>query len=152
MKKRIGIIGAVVVSVTLIGLAFAAGPGSGRWHHTPEEKIAYLTSKITEELNLNDTQADTLDRIADEILAEHQELNSGRQAFKADVVELLSMESVSSEELKALFETRKPVIEEVMQMASAHIAEFHSILTPEQRALLIEKIESHEGRRCRFFR
>ena len=152
MKKRMIIISIVVVSVTLIGLAFAAGPGSGGWHRTPEEKVAYVKEKIAEGLALDNTQKATLDRIADEIIAEHQDISSGRQAFKADLMEILSKEEVSAEELKALFDTRKTVIDEVMQMASTHIAEFHSILTPEQRKTFVDKIESHQGRRCRFFR
>ena len=150
MKKRIIIISIVVVGVALMGLAFAAGPGSGGWHRSPEEKVAYVKEKISEGLALDDAQKATLDRIADEIIAEHQEIRSGRQAFKTELTELISKEDVSADELKTLFDTRKPVIEEVMQMASAHIAEFHSILTPEQRETLVEKIESHQGRRCRF--
>ncbi len=152
MKKRITIISVVVVSVALIGLAFAAGPGSGGWHRTPEEKVAYVKDKIAKGLSLDDAQKVTLDRIADEIVSEHQEIRSGRQAFKTELIEILSKEEVSADELKALFDTRKPIIEEVMQMASAQIAEFHSILTPEQRETLVDKIESHHGRRCRFFK
>ena len=68
--KRIIIIGTVAVCVALIGLAVAAGPGSAGWHRTPEEKVAYITSKIAEKLALDDTQRAGLDRIADEFLAE----------------------------------------------------------------------------------
>ncbi len=150
--KRIIIISAVAVCVALIGLAFAAGPGSVGWHRTPEEKVAYITSKISEKLALDDAQRAALDRIADEFLAEHQRISSDRQAFKADFIGTLGKEEVSPEELKALFDTKKPLIEEMMQLASVHIAEFHSILTPEQRATLIAEIESHEGHRCRLFR
>ena len=71
---------------------------------------------------------------------------------KADFIETLGQEKVSPEELKAMFDTKKPVIEEMMKLASIHIAEFHSILTPEQRATLIAEIEANQGRRCRFFR
>jgi hypothetical protein len=38
-----------------------------------------------------------------------------------------------------------------MQMAAEHIAEFHAILTPEQRTTLIAELESHQRGRCRFF-
>ncbi|MEJ2157973.1 MAG: Spy/CpxP family protein refolding chaperone [Desulfobacteraceae bacterium] len=150
--KRIIIISSAAVCVALIGLAFAAGPGSGGWHRTPEEKVAYITSKIAEKLALDDAQRAALDRIADEFIAEHQRISSDRQVFKADFIEILGKEEVSPEELNALFDTKKPLIEEMMQLASVHIAEFHSILTPEQRATLIAEIESHEGRRCRLFR
>ena len=148
--KNIGIISVGIVCVVLVGLAVAAGPGTGGWHRSPEEKIEFLKSKITDKLELDDTQRETLDRIADDIIAEHEELSSTRGAFKANFVEMLAKESVSPEELKVLFETKKPVIEDMMQFASVHIAEFHSVLTPEQRATLIEEIKSHKGHRCRF--
>ncbi len=148
--KNIGIISVGIVCVVLVGLAVAAGPGSGGWHRSPEQKMDYVKSKLTEKLDLNETQIVTLDRIADEIIAEHQELSSNRGAFKEDFLALLEKESVSPEELKSLFDTKKPVIEDMMGWASVHIAEFHSVLTPEQRATLIEEIKSHKGRRCRF--
>ncbi len=151
MKKGIMVVSAVVVSVVLIGLAFAAGPGGFR-PRTPEEKIEFLTTRIAEKLTLDDAQKATLDRMADEIIAEKQRHNDERQAFKAQVMDTLSQETVTPEELKALFDTRKPAIEGFMQLASTYIAEFHSILTPEQREILVDEIESHQGRRCRFFR
>jgi Spy/CpxP family protein refolding chaperone len=150
--KRIIIISVSVVCVALIGLAVAGGPGGGGWHRSPEEKIAYLKSKIAEKLELNEMQKTTLDRIAEEMLDEHAQWSGTREAFKTSFMETLAKESVSSEEIKALFETKRPVLEEMMELAAVHIAEFHSVLTPEQRTTLIAEMESHQGGRCRFMR
>lgn len=149
--KRIVIISVSIVCVALIGLAVAAGPGVG-WHRSPEEKVAHIKAKITDKLELDEAQKATLDRIAEEIVAGHQQVSGDREAFKARLIETLGKDSVSPEEIQALFESKRPVIEEMMQLASEHIAEFHSILTPEQRAAFIAEIESHQGRRCRFMR
>ncbi len=149
--KKVVIISVSIVCVALIGLAIA-GPGHGRWHHTPEEKVEFLKSKISEKLELTDAQKMTLNRIGEEILAEHDQMESRRDTFQSDFMETLKNDSVTPEELKALFETKKPVIDDLMQMAAEHIAEFHSVLTPEQRATLIAEIESHQEGRCRFFR
>lgn len=149
MKKMI-IICVSVVGVVLIGLAVA---GSQAWdgrYHTPEEKIAYFKARIAEKLDLSETQKITLDRMAEDILAEHQEMAADRQAFKTRFMDTLRQERVDPQELKSLFDTKKPVIDSVMQMAAEHIAEFHSVLTPEQREILIAEIEAHHGRRCRF--
>lgn len=148
--KKIVIITVSIVSVALIGLAIA-GPGSGRWHHTPEEKVEYLKSKISEKLELTDAQKVVLNRIGEEILAEHDQLEGTHETFKTDLMETLNKEIVTPEELKALFETQKPVIDNLMQMAAEHIAGFHAILTPEQRTTLIAEIESHPRGRCRLF-
>ena len=150
--KRMIIISAIVVSVALIGLAFASGHGNGGWRRTQEEKISYLKFRITEKLQLNDAQKATLDRIAEDIMAKRQDHIGERQAFKEDLMDLIAKDTVTAEELKTLFDTKKPAIEGMMQLASEHIAEFHSILTPEQRATLIAEIESHQSRRCRFWR
>lgn len=149
MKKRI-IISVSVVSVVLIGLAVAGSQAWDGWHPTPEEKIAHIKAGIAEKLDLSETQKITLDRIAEDILAEHQELAADRQTFKTRFMDTLRKERVDPQELKSLFDTKKPVIDSVMQMAAEHIAEFHGVLTPEQREILITEIGSHHGRRCRF--
>jgi hypothetical protein len=148
--KRIIIISVSVVCVALIGLAVAGVPGGGGWHGSPEEKIAHLKSKITAKLELNEMQKTTLDRIAGEMLDEHAQWSGTREAFKTGFMETLAKESVSPEEIKALFETKRPVFEQMMELAAGHIAEFHSVLTPEQRTTLIAEMESHQGGRCRF--
>jgi galactose-1-phosphate uridylyltransferase len=150
IMKKVVITTVGIVCLALIGLAIA-GPGLGRWHYTPEERVEYLKSEISEKLELTDAQIAALNRIGEEILAEHDQLKGTHEAFKANFVETLNKEVVTPEELKALFETKKPVINDLMQMAAEHIAEFHAILTPEQRATLIAEIESHQKGRCRFF-
>jgi periplasmic protein CpxP/Spy len=149
--KKIVIISVSIVCVVLIGLAIAGGPGGG-WHRTPEEKVEFIKSKIVEKLDLDDSQKLALNRIGDEIITEHQQMEETHQTFKASFMDTLKKENVTADDLKALFDTKKPVIDDIMQLAAEHIAEFHSILTPEQRETLIAEIESHEGRRCRFFR
>ncbi|MGD9006813.1 MAG: Spy/CpxP family protein refolding chaperone [Desulfobacteraceae bacterium] len=148
--KKVVIITVSIVCVALIGLAIA-GAGPGRWHRTPEEKVEFLKSKISEKLELTDNQKVTLNRIGEEILAEHDQLKGRHEAFKTDFMETLKNEAVTPEELIELFERKKPVIDDLMQMAAEHIAEFHSVLTPEQRATLIAELESHQRGRCRFF-
>lgn len=151
MKKGI-IITVCVVGLAVFGLAIAGGTGWSGRNHTPEEKIDYLKLKITHTLDLTDTQQTALDRIADEILVEHEEIASDRKAFKAKMIATLRKEQVDAQELQSLFETKKPTIDNIMQLAAGHIAEFHSMLTPEQRETLIAEMEAHQGRRCRLFR
>jgi hypothetical protein len=102
-------------------------------------------------LELTDAQKVTLNRIGKEIIAEHAQLEATHETFKTSFTETLKKESVTPDELKELFETKKPVIDDMMQMAADHIAEFHAVLTPEQRATLVAEIESHQRGRCRFF-
>jgi periplasmic protein CpxP/Spy len=150
--KKIIIISVSVVTAALIGLAAAGGFDGGAWHRTPEEMVAHIKAEIAEKLDLNEDQKTTLDRIAGDMLAEHQELVNERLAFKSRFMDALRSEHVDSRELKSLFDSKKPTIDRVMQMAAEHISEFHSMLTPEQREILVAEIEAHHGRRCRFAR
>lgn len=150
--KKIIIIGVSVLSVVLIGLAVAGSPTGDAWHRTPEERVEYVITKISNKLALDETQKEALDRMASETVAELQMARKKRELFKSDFMEILRKEQVSSEELRTLFDRKKPAIDDWMHMASEHIAEFHSLLSPEQRNLLIAEIESHHSRRCRFMR
>jgi Spy/CpxP family protein refolding chaperone len=148
--KKVVIITISFVCVALIGLAIAA-PRLDRWHPTAEEKVAFMKSRISQKLELTEAQQVTLNRITEEILAEHDGMEGTHDEFKATLMETLNQESITADDLKALFETKKPVIDDLMQMAAEHIADFHAMLTPEQRATLIAEMESQPKRGCRFF-
>ena len=107
--------------------------------------------KVTEVLELSETQTAVLDRIAEDILDEHSHMETRREEFKDRFFEALGQEQVAAEDLMLLFEEKKPHIDRLMQLAAGHIAEFHSILTPEQRTRLITEMENHRHR-CRFSR
>lgn len=148
MKKTI-IITIGIVMVALIGLA-VAGP---HWYgsKSAEDRIDYVKHRITKTLALDETQVATLDRIAEDFLAEHDRMQIRRGDFKARLFEVLNRDSVTPEELTRLFEEKKPDIDRLMQLAAGRIAEFHSILTPEQRTRFITELENHH-RGCRFAR
>lgn len=147
MKKTI-VVAISILSLALIGLAFAGGHG---WRPSAEERVAHITSEIAERLDFSDAQKMTLDGIAEDILEERQQMAEGRKVLKSSLMELLAQESLTAEELRGLFETRKPAIETFLQMAAERLVEFHGMLTPEQRRLLVAEMESHDGHRCRFF-
>lgn len=146
--KKIVITTVSIICIALIGLAVA---GAGRYQRSPEAKLDYLKYELTKKLALTESQQTTLERITNDIIVEHDRLAGTRETFKAGLMETLKKETVSADELKALFDTKKPDIDVVMQMAAEHIAEFHNILTPEQRETLVDEIQSHPGGRCRFF-
>lgn len=150
--KKIIIISVSILSVVLIGLAVASGPAGDVWHRTPEERVNYMVSKISATLELDEAQQTVLDRIAEETIVEMQQMRRNHDIFRSDFMAMLRKDSVRPEALKDLFDTKKPIWDDLMQMASENIAEFHSVLNPEQRKTLIAEIESHHGRRCRFMK
>ncbi len=149
MKKKIVIIASVVM-VALIGLAVAGG---AHWHgpKSAEDRVDFIKSKITRKLDLDESQTAVLDRIAQDVLAEHDEMQIRRDAFRERFFDLMQQDNVTSEELTRLFEEKKPDMDRLMALAATHIAEFHSILTPQQRTTLVTELENHR-QNCRFAR
>lgn len=147
MKKKVVITVSIVI-VGLVGLALAGGSHL-YGPKSPAQRIDYVKSKLADVLDLTEMQKVAVDRMAEDILAEHGRVATRRGEFKARILDVLNQERVSPEDFTSLFEEKKPDIDRIMQLAAEHLAEFHSILTPEQRALLITEMENHHSH-CRF--
>ena len=147
MKKKI----IITVSVFLVIITGITVAGAARFggHRNAEHRIDYVRMKLTETLELNDTQKAALDGMTEEILAKINEMHAGRDEFKSRMFQVLNQDQVTAEELEALFAEKKPYYEQMVQLAARNIAEFHGMLTPEQRTRLIEEMKNLK-RGCRF--
>ena len=157
MKKSIlTIIGITVVAIT--GMAFTACHHRGAWYGdgTPdraerERRIDYVKARIADRLELTDTQKSQLDQMIDDLKTKHDEIRSRRPEFKAQFIDALRQDHLEAAEISRLIDSRRPEFEDLLAMAAEQIAEFHNMLTPEQRAKLITELESH-AERCPFGR
>lgn len=153
-KKMIIIISFVLVALT--GLAFATNQYHGTWcdatacdSSAREHRINYVKDQLTEKLALNETQKVELDRIVDGLKEKHAELKSHHPEVKTQFIEAMQKEHLTAEDIHNIIESRRPEFEELLMMVSHQIADFHNMLTPDQRTKLIEELESHQGR-CPF--
>ncbi len=150
MKKRM---------LTIIGLTMAAfigismaGCHRGPWNNDGppdraelERRASYFKARIADKLELTESQKAELDRMVAELQAKHEELSSHRQEFKDQCLDLLKQDHLEAEDITRLIDTRRPDFEELLSLVAEKIAEFHNLLTPEQRAKLAANIESHAG-------
>ena len=150
MKKKVAIITSIVLAA-LIGLAVAGGH---HWYggRSAEDRAEFVKNRISRTLELDETQRATLDRMADDLLAERDRMKAQRNEFRQRFFDVLNQEQVAAEDLVLLFEEKKPQIDRWMQLAADNIAEFHAILTPQQRERLITEIRNHHEKGCRFAR
>jgi Spy/CpxP family protein refolding chaperone len=124
------------------------GPGKGPF---AEKRLDIIKYMISSELDLTDDQKDELDRIAEDMVGQHEAMRSTMDDFKTGLISELSKDQVAAEDLKRHFETAKPALEGMVTDMADKIAAFHTMLTPEQRAKVLARMESH-GRGCRWGR
>jgi len=129
-------------------LLIASGVYFGCRSHRPEDmakhaekRAEWVVEKISEELELTAEQQKTLNGIKDEVLARHRELKELRSGVISDVFSTLDKESVTEDELNAMFAQREAKWKELREFAVAKFTQFHNSLTKEQKIKLKEKLE-----------
>jgi Spy/CpxP family protein refolding chaperone len=138
------IIGLVIILV--IAIIFAMGGcrkkfAHGCFHSSPEKKADWVVNKITKELDLNEQQESKLNDIKKEILAKKGEYkNDHRQIFDTVVTEVRK-ENIDQVKIKMVFEDKHKNMEEMIPFVISKLSEFHSVLTPEQREKLANKMQ-----------
>jgi protein CpxP len=147
MLTKVLIISAAIFTVFVL-LAACHPKSSLCWAHgDPEKRAQWIAKKIASELDLDNTQKVTMNRIKDEILAKHREFksetkqNEHLQRFLTEVTkDTLDRDiliELSDEKIKQFYEIRSFLVDKIV--------EFHAILTPEQKEKLVKKIsEFHE--------
>lgn len=155
MKKSIGTIIGIIL-VAMAGMAISACHQRGAWHGDcapdqaeRERRINYVKSRIADRLELTDTQKSELDRMIDDLKAKHDEIRSRRLEFKAQFIDALRQDYLEADDITRLIDSRRPEFEDLLATVAEKIAQFHNLLTPEQRTQLIDELESHGGR-CPF--
>lgn len=114
-----------------------------------EKKMDMVKYLISSELDLTDDQQAELDRIAEDLSSRHDAIRSRHQNFRADMIDTLAQDQVSAEDIKKQFEAHKPAMESMVDALTENLAEFHNMLTPDQRTKLTTALASHTGG-CRF--
>lgn len=109
-----------------------------------EKHAAWFVEKITDELDLSADQQKTLNTIKSEVVAKQSEMKSVREGLMNDVFAIMDKESVSEDELNAMFTEREAKLKELRQFAVAKYAQFHNSLTKEQKTKLKEKLEKYK--------
>jgi len=130
--------------VALAGLAITSCGRPGAWHGDEsswraerERRISYVKARLADELELTDTQQSELDRMLDELKTRHDEMRAHRPEFKAQFIDTLRQDRLEADDILGLIDTKRPEFEAMLTLAAEKIAEFHNMLTPEQRAKLI---------------
>lgn len=121
-------------------------------HYSPEKRTQWMMKKFTKDLNLNNSQKEQLDAFKTEMVMKGREL---KVAYANSMEELglqLRNDEFNKQKLEdAVLKITEPQ-DEFIKLFIEKLADFHSSLTPEQRTILVkklDKIKNHGERRCR---
>jgi Spy/CpxP family protein refolding chaperone len=110
--------------------------------------------KMAKELNLSESQLDTLKILEREIMRKHFEMRKNRKQeenIKVNIAEMIRKDSLSKEEILEFMNKLNSLREENRleedSFTSEKLAKMHSVLTKEQREKLAKKLEEFKPKR-----
>jgi protein CpxP len=111
-----------------------------------QHKADWIKKELTQKLELTDTQVAEIDRIIETVKAKHAQMHTMPQDLRNDFFNELRKDQLSAEQVRQLFEHRRPAFEQMLTVISEAIADFHAVLTPEQREKFIAELKAHHKR------
>jgi periplasmic protein CpxP/Spy len=134
----------VVTSAVLVlfsGLFFSGCSRMHFCHQSPEKRADYFVKMITKELDLNDEQKAKLNKIKNEVLAKFKEAKAENADAHSKAIALIRQEKLDAATLDKFISEKEDKFKKIKPFVIEKIIEFHSMLTPEQRVKLAEKME-----------
>lgn len=133
--------------ITLIGTGLLT---NCHRHKSFEDRVEWISSKLSSKLDLDDSQQKTLDKIKKEIIAKKKDMHPQREKMMAEIIAEVKKDSFDKEKINTLFESKRAQQTEMRKFFIDKMAEFHAVLKPEQRkelGELMEKFAKKHGKR-----
>ena len=140
----------IVLAVLLLLIAaFAVACAKHRFQSkSPEEKAEWVVQKISGELDLDEAQEAKLNEIKTELLAKHKSFKGDKEQIWDELHTQLRSDKIDQEKVNSIFTEKEAQFSEMRAFAVTKFAEFHAVLTPEQKNTLVEKLDKMHDR-CR---
>ncbi|MBL7713970.1 MAG: Spy/CpxP family protein refolding chaperone [Bdellovibrionales bacterium] len=138
-------LGFVVLGIATLGIAPLAFSGC-RHHRSPEHRAEWVVKKIKGELDLTEVQVAKLNSIKDEFLAERKAHDSKRRLAMDEFLKQVRSDKMDTAKIQGLIDERRTHMDQVGPKIVARIAEFHAMLTPEQRNKAADKLQKFADR------
>lgn len=139
MKKSRKVIVAIIG-----GVALTAGLVACSWHaKSPEEKAEYLVDKTAKKLDLTEVQVVELNKLKDDLLDIRQGFVDKREDTHKTLNELFSQPTLDQQRLVDVVREHTTAVNEAAPQVISSLAGFYDNLTPEQQAILQDKISKH---------
>lgn len=127
-----------LVVILIITFSFGISAAKKKFHDGPE---GFIMGRLTENLNLNETQKAQLEKIREQIRekmeSKKQDRESGMKEFENEFLK----ENIDRSKLIELSKKKETEMQEMKEFMIDRMIEFHNILTPEQRAKAVENLK-----------
>jgi Spy/CpxP family protein refolding chaperone len=137
----------IIVVVILVSLGVVSCGGPRRGGHA--NKTDYVVKKLSKELDLTEDQQTRVRDLADRTWADMESRKPDWQSKREEVKGLFLSEELTPEDVEQFVEQNTPDHEEMRSLFAERLAEFHAILTPDQREELVETVDRKWHRRGR---
>jgi Spy/CpxP family protein refolding chaperone len=141
-----------IITVLVFGLLFLAAcsprhsshfQGSSKFR-SPDKRMEWLKTEITDRLELNQSQKTRLDEITKDLIDSGKEIHTIRTSIRDVVMTELRKNEISKENLIQVFSENRAKFDDMISMFANRLVQFHQMLQPEQRARLVAEIEKHQ--------
>ena len=121
--------------IAITSATFLVGCGQPDSKSTSE-----IVSETSSTLNLNDAQAREMARVVDTARPELEVLKEIRGQLREEMLAQMQQDSVNVEEINALLEANWASVHNKLPVLAQKITDFYTMLTPEQRSKVKERI------------
>ena len=146
---------ALIATIGLFLLAaatvfFAAGPGVASFSKDDcEDRMSCIVEMIADELELDASQQGVLEDALTDLKEKGASMKGLRESVHTDMVALVRKDVAAEQDFADLFERGTSQLDQFLDLLGKKLAEFHAVLTPEQREILAEHMEKRmKHRRC----
>ena len=140
MKLSTKIIIAVLLIAGSSGVVYAFGK-HGHWGMSPEEKVEFVTDRVTKKLDLDSQQQENFTQLAQTVAQIMMDAKATREQQVSEIEALLQDPSFNQARALELIQQKTQTINEKAPLVIASLAVFLDSLTAEQKQELQEFIE-----------
>ena len=117
-------------SAVIVGILTACGHHR---YHDPEKRGEWLVEKVTDELELNDSQRAKLETVRQEILMVRKDMHADRQSMREEVLVMLDQPQLDRQKVLSLVEKKTASINQHAPQVVNALGESYDSLSEEQR-------------------
>ncbi len=121
-------------------------------YSSPEERATWIVDKLGSRLDLSEDQKIKVNKIKDDILIHREKYKGDRKEVISELIAQIESDKVDQDKLNKLLDDKLNKIKESKSFVVTKLAEFHAILTPDQRIKLVEKLKRIKDRNRRYYK
>ena len=138
-KKSLSALGMITLALTMV-------LGLSACRSTPAEKAEFVSERISDELELNESQKALLNTLKDKALLAGKTMKDNKQEMKSSLVALISQPSIDHDQITLFMDSAMASMHTSVDDVIPSFIAFHASLTEEQRTQVVDFIESHKKR------